>query len=150
MGIKRYMVAGCTAVALMTGSSLAMAAGPASQSQASLANPSNHTVKQRCMPKQLKRQMRGLTDQQRTEVKQIMQQTRSAAIPLKKELHAKKAMLNALLLQKNIDVKQVNDLIQQINGLQGKLLKTTVDARVELSNKVGVKLNLREGHKNRQ
>lgn len=144
MGIKRYMIAGCAAVALMVGSSVAMAAG---QGQSAQASSANQTVKQHCMQKKLKHQMRGLTDQQRAEVKQIMQQTRATALPIKQQLKAKQAMLNAVLMQKDIDVKQANSLVQEINGLQGKLLQTAVDTRIEISNKVGIKLGLREGHK---
>lgn len=87
-----------------------------------------------------------LSDQQRESLKTIHGKTFKIASPICQQLRAKRAMLNALLLQKKPNVKRINALTAKVTELQDQLLKIRVGERIEMANSADVHLGLGSPH----
>ncbi len=88
------------------------------------------------------RMMNHLSDQEKTEVKQIIQSSREKADPIRQKLRAKRAMLDALLLQQPVNTKRVEPLVTQVAQLESQLLQLKVDMRIELAKQANVHVRL--------
>ncbi len=129
MNTSRFITAGIAAAVLLGGTTVAMAAPQAKGGKCH-------------MPHQLKKQLKNLTPDQRATVMKTFKAGREKARTIRQQLHAKRAMLNALLLQKNSDKTKVNTTVDEISALQKQLLQTTVDTRMKISKDSGVNFEL--------
>ncbi|MDF1653757.1 MAG: periplasmic heavy metal sensor [Coxiellaceae bacterium] len=129
MNTSRFITAGIAAAALLGGTTVAMA--------------SSHNKSGKChMPHQLKQQLKKLSPDQRATVMKTFKAGREKARTIRQQLHAKRAMLNALLLQKNNDPAKVKSVVDEISALQKQLLQTAVDTRMQISKDSGVYFEL--------
>jgi Spy/CpxP family protein refolding chaperone len=86
--------------------------------------------------------MEQLTPDQQKAVKSILESSRAKAAPQFQALQAKNVMLSAQLLQPKIDRNAINQLMQEINVIQGQLLQQRVDTILQIKDKTGVTLPL--------
>ncbi len=127
MKFFQHLTATVAAAALLGATGVAMAA------------PAGHDSKAgKCMPHQLKQQLQHLTKEQRAEVFKTLKQGREKTRDIRHQLHAKRIMLNALLLEKNAEPAKVNSVVNEISALQKQLLQTAVNTRMTIAKQSGV------------
>ena len=95
-------------------------------------------TKTRCAPR-----FAQLTDKQRVTAKKIIQQFRKQVNPMRKELYAKSVLLNAELVQANVDQKKVDDLINNISDLCKQLFSAKINMIMQVNKEVGLLLPIR-------
>ena len=76
----------------------------------------------------------GLTDEQRTQIRDIMLNTRKEMLPIQNELREKQAQLRTLTTGDNIDMETANTVIEEIGALRTKMMKNRIASRQEVRN----------------
>lgn len=75
-----------------------------------------------------------LTDEQRTQIRNIMLNTRKEMLPIQNELREKQAQLRTLTTGENIDMEAANTVIEEIGALRTKMMKNRITSRQEIRN----------------
>jgi len=75
-----------------------------------------------------------LTDEQRTQIRDIMLNTRKEMLPIQNELREKQAQLRTLTTGENIDMDAANTVIEEIGALRTEMMKNRIASRQEIRN----------------
>ena len=73
-----------------------------------------------------------LTEKQKEQVKQLRTKHMKAMLPLKNQLMEKKARLHTLSTGEKVDMKEINDMIEEIGAIKTKIMKEQAAHRQEV------------------
>lgn len=76
----------------------------------------------------------GLTDQQKEQIKKIRLQAQKEALPVRNEVHEKRARLNTLRTTEKADLNEINKVVEDIGSLQTQLMKNREMTRQQVRN----------------
>lgn len=73
-----------------------------------------------------------LTEKQKEQIKQLRTEHMKAMLPLKNQLMEKKARLHTLSTGEKVDMKAINDMIEEIGAIKTKIMKEQAAHRQEV------------------
>lgn len=132
MTIKRFLLVNTLALALGLSSMAAVAAQPDSEKIASLSAQKNQPMHQRWGNL--------LTQEQRAELKNYMQETHQKMLPLIKEKNALKLQLMGKIATPGVQWEEVSKLVDKINANNAQMTTLFAQTQLQVFQKFGIVL----------
>ncbi len=90
-------------------------------------------------------QYQGLTPEKQAVVDNLRKKHWEKVLGLRQDAQARKAMLDALLLDPKADKTKVNETVKALNQAQGKMLEAQVAHRMKMAEQTGVRMPMDRG-----